>query len=79
MIYYTRLRYQVSVYRTIGPLFVFSCGSLACFWCQSFGDVSPYVGSYIFSSVSVSEWPPFGKKLLTRSIICSRYILTICV
>ena len=28
---------------------------LACFWCQSFGDVSPYG----FSSVLVAEWPPF--------------------
>ena len=33
--------------------------SVACFWCQSFGDVSPYVCSYYFSSVSVAEWPPF--------------------
>ena len=24
----------------------------------------------IFSSVSVAEWPPFGKKLLTRLTIC---------
>ena len=35
--------------------------SVACFWCQSFGEVSPYVCSYYFSSVSVAEWPPFGK------------------
>ena len=35
--------------------------SVACFWCQSFGDVSPYVCSYNFSSVSVAEWPPLGK------------------
>ena len=34
---------------------------VACFWCQSFGDVSPYVCSYYFSSVSVAEWPPFLK------------------
>ena len=33
----------------------------ACFWYQSFGDVSLYVCSYYFSSVSVAEWPPFGK------------------
>ena len=32
----------------------------------------------IFSSVSVAEWPPFGKKLLTRLTICSLCILTIC-
>ena len=31
----------------------------------------------IFSSVSFAEWPPFGKKLLTRLTICSLYILTI--
>ena len=35
--------------------------SVACFWCQSLGDVSPYVCSYYFSSVSVSAWPPFKK------------------
>ena len=35
--------------------------SVACFWCQSFYDVSPYVCIYYFSSVSVAEWPPFGK------------------
>ena len=29
------------------------------FWCQSFSDVSPYMCSYYFSSVSVAEWPPF--------------------
>ena len=33
--------------------------SVACFWCQSFGDVSPYVCSYHFSSVWIAEWPPF--------------------
>ena len=44
---------------------------VACFWCQSVGDVSPYVCLYHFSSVSVAEWPPFGKKLLTRLTICS--------
>ena len=32
----------------------------------------------IFGSVSVAEWPPFGKKLLTRLTICSLCILTIC-
>ena len=33
---------------------------VVCFWCQSFGDVPAHVCSY-FSSVSVAEWPPFGK------------------
>ena len=28
--------------------------SVACFWCQSFGGVLPYVCSYYFSSVSVA-------------------------
>ena len=32
----------------------------------------------IFSSVSVAEWPPFRKKLLTRLTICFLCILTIC-
>ena len=27
--------------------------------------VSPYACSYYFSSVSVAEWPPFGKYLLS--------------
>ena len=35
--------------------------SFACFWYQSFGDVSPYVFSYYFSSVSVAEWLPLWK------------------
>ena len=32
----------------------------------------------IFSSVSVVEWPPFGKLLLIRLTIWSLSILTIC-
>ena len=32
----------------------------------------------IFSSVCASEWPPFGKELLTRLTICSLCMLTIC-
>ena len=32
----------------------------------------------IFSSVSVAEWPPFGKELLTRLAICSLCVLTSC-
>ena len=31
-----------------------------------------------FSSVWVAEWPPIGKELLTRLIICSHCILTSC-
>ena len=31
----------------------------------------------ILSSVSDAEWPPFGKKLLTRLTICPPYVLTI--
>ena len=49
-----------------------------CFWCQGFGNVSPYVCHIIFSSVWVDEWPPFGKELLTWLTICSLCILTIC-
>ena len=52
--------------------------SVSCFWCQSFGDVSPYVCLYYFSSVWVAEWPPFGKELIPRLTICSLCILTIC-
>ena len=32
--------------------------SVACLWCKSFSDVSPYVCSYYFSLVCVAEWPP---------------------
>ena len=32
----------------------------------------------ILSSVSVAEWPPFGKWLLVRLTICSLCVLTIC-
>ena len=32
--------------------------SVACFGAE-FGDVSPYVCSYYFSSVLVAEWRPF--------------------
>ena len=36
--------------------------SVACFWCQGFGDISPSTFVHItFSQVSVTEWPPFGK------------------
>ena len=45
--------------------------SVACFWCQNFGDDSPYMRSYHFGSALVAEWPPFGKYLLTRLTICS--------
>ena len=34
--------------------------SVTCFWFQNFGDVSPYVCSYYFSSVLVAGWPSFG-------------------
>ena len=51
--------------------------SVACFWFQSFGDVSPYV-NIIFSLVWVAEWSPFGKELLPRLNICFLCILTIC-
>ena len=54
------------------------CFSVARFWCQSFGDVSPYVCSYHFSPVWVTEWPTFGKKLHTQLTICSLCILTVC-
>ena len=47
--------------------------SVACFWCQSFGDVSPYVCSYFCFCLGF-----FGKELLTRLTICALCILTIC-
>ena len=45
------------------PRWYFCCGSLLpVFWYQSFGDVSPYVRSFHFSSVWVAEWPPFWER-----------------
>ena len=79
MIYaYTRLRYQVRVYRTNVPLVVFSCGSLPVFGIRVSVTFHLMWVHIIFSSFSVAGWPPFGEKLHTRLIICSRYILTIC-
>ena len=49
--------------------------SIACFCCQSFGDVSSYVCLYYFSSVMVAEWPPFGKELITRLAICFFFLI----
>ena len=37
-----------------------------------------YVCSYSFSSVSVAEWPPFGKLVYTQLTICSLSISNIC-
>ena len=28
---------------------------------------------HIFGSVWVAEWPPFGKEMLTRLVICSHF------
>ena len=36
------------------PMRQFCCGSLLLVLCQIFGDVSPYVCSYYFSSISVA-------------------------
>ena len=59
---------------SIEEAFVLCC----LFWCQSFGDVSPYGFNIIFNSVWVADIPPFGKELLTRLTLCSPCILTIC-
>ena len=64
-----KLRARLAPLNMFKPLFITARSkavvllwfSVACFWCQSFGDVSPYVYSYYFSSGSVAEWPPFGK------------------
>ena len=53
---------------------VLLCFCVTCFWCQSFGDVSPYVCFYLFSSVWVAEWPAFGKELLTRFSLFFDYL-----
>ena len=37
------------------------CSMLPVFCVRNFGDVSSYMCSYYFSSVSVAERPPFGK------------------
>ena len=38
---------------------VLLCFSVACFWCQRFGEVSPYVCSY-YVFFRFAEWPPLG-------------------
>ena len=50
--------------------------SVACFWCQSFDNVSPDVCSLIFRLLWIAEWLPFGKELPTWLTICSHCILT---
>ena len=40
--------------------------------------VLPYVDHYTLSSVLVAEWPPFGKWLPVRLVICSHCLLSIC-
>ena len=46
--------------------------------CLSVRVLVTYVCSYYFISVSVAEWPPSGKELLTWLTICSLCILTLC-
>ena len=42
-----------------GPLVLWLWFTVACFLCQSFGDVSPYICSYYFNSVSMAELTTF--------------------
>ena len=51
---------------------------LCLFWSQNFDDISPYVGSYYFSSIWVAEWPSLRKEPLTRLTMYSLCILTVC-
>ena len=51
--------------------------SVACFWCQCFGDVSPYICQYHFLALFGFLIGHLLKKLLTRLSIFSLCILTI--
>ena len=55
-------------------ILVYKSGSFDVVLCCMF-FVSEF--SYYFSSVSVAEWPPFGKQLFNRLTICSLCILTV--
>ena len=52
--------------------------SVACFGVRVSVDVLPYVWSYTFSSVWVTELPPFRKQLPARLAIYSQCLLSIC-
>ena len=57
---------------------VLLCFSVACFGVRVSVTFHLMCVHIIFSSVSVAEWPLFGKKLLNRLTICPLCILTIC-
>ena len=44
--------------------------SVACFWCQRFGDVFNLMCvPIILVRFWVAEWPPFRKELLSSSVV----------
>ena len=52
--------------------------SVACFGVRVLVTFHLMLVHIIFISVSVAEWPPFGKELITVLTLCSLCILTIC-
>ena len=52
--------------------------SLACFGVRVSVMIHFLFVNYTFSSVWVTEWSPFGKKLPARLAICSHCFLSIC-
>ena len=67
--------------KVLDEYFFFFCGSggvsVSCFGVGVSVMFHFMFVHYTFSSVWVSEWPPFWKKLLARLAICSR-ILSFC-
>ena len=64
-----------------GHFFTIYFPGFLCFvlyWAKISGERLHDHWSSGFGSVSVAEWPPFGKELLTRLAICYLCILTIC-
>ena len=53
--------------------------SVACFEVRDSVMFQLMFVHYTFSSVSVAEWPPFGKKLPAGLAICSHCPLSICI
>ena len=41
--------------------------SVACFWCQSFGGIKPYVSSYHFSSTVLEAKRDYDSIIISRN------------
>ena len=53
--------------------------SVACFGVRVSVIIHLMFVHYTLSLVWVAEWPPFGKELPARLVICSHCLLSICI